>query len=385
MELATPDVPIQSNSMSLNVEEVEKAYTALKSEIGTLNRASDINECVQCAVSIVGDSHDLPVFCAALKRMLDSLDSDFEELSIDEPDCFILLQDVVSQCLENAECLDDPYMPRAPAPGHKRNVSVPKRRVPVARPVLGPGTDVQDCNEDKQHYLILETAVHVTGAATICVCVPLPKRTQVVLCIHHGVRDSGELQVQFERLNNAVRYDVIVLGFQLDSNLESCDHLLNFWMAEIRCGRVRGIIADSICDTWKASPYLRTRTMPWGKAHLKLGQYQCIRVDNNHLFAILRLFVAVIDTGGFALIELPAVSHRNATAPSINSLCYTTWLSKYVSGVELAHFSRNAGLPPLSFLSLRLPTFSKHLFKCADTALASSLMDVFAGAGHVGV
>ncbi|CAE8616131.1 unnamed protein product [Polarella glacialis] len=48
-------------------------------------------------------------------------------------------------------------------------------------------------------------------------------------------------------------------------------------------------LADSICDTWKASPYLRTRTMPWGKAHLKLGQYQCIRVDNNHLFAILRM------------------------------------------------------------------------------------------------
>ncbi|CAE8636706.1 unnamed protein product [Polarella glacialis] len=245
------EVPVQPNGQLQSAEQANDAYLILKREIGTLTRASDISAVVQCAMDMVGDMHELPVCLEAMRKLLNSLEHDFEELSIEEPDCYIILQDEVSQCLEKAECKDVPYMSRAP--GHKCKVPVPKARLPDARPSLALDTYIQDCNEDKQHYLVLETQVHAVG------------------------------------LNYAEHYDILVLGFKLDDNLENCDRLLGFWLAEIRLGRVRGVIADPLYDTWSAPPYLRTSTMPWGKAHLKCGQYKQTPGLRPSIFLKLRL------------------------------------------------------------------------------------------------
>ncbi|CAE8701048.1 unnamed protein product [Polarella glacialis] len=277
-DLALLEVSVQPNHQLLNAEHANDAYHALRGEIGVLNRASDINAIVQRAMDLVGDMHEPPVCLEAMKKLLNSVEYDFEELSIDEPDCYIMLQDVVSQCLEKGECKDDPYLSRMP--GHKRKVPVPRARLPAARSGFVLDTDVQDCNEDKQHYLVLEVPVHAIGAATVCKCVPFLRKTQVVLYLQNGGRQPGDLQAQLEGQSHAEHYDILVLGLNLDDSIENCDRLLSFWMGEIRLGRVRGVIADPLSDTWNTPPYLRTRTMPWGKAHLTCGQYQKIRSDN---------------------------------------------------------------------------------------------------------
>ena len=177
---------------------------------------------------------------------------------------------------------------------------------------------------------------------------------------------------------------------------------VEFWVGQIRAGRVQGLLAGPPCETWsavryvlltdephKSPPPLRSRTVPWGLQGLSYKQYQQVALGNKLLRVTLRCTLELVRSGGFAIVEHPAPSSHIVQAPSIWNLAATKWILE-VPGAELVKF--NQGLhgqisqKPTCLLALRLPTLKEHVKKpqCAIQRATSASSEPLCGKNEDG-
>ena len=142
--------------------------------------------------------------------------------------------------------------------------------------------------------------------------------TFVVLHLFAGRRRQGDLEhyIMLRAAELDVQVRVVSLDVQIDARKGdlSDPRVINFWMDEIRKGRVLALFAGPPCSTWSVARYNRNRPgprpvrsleRPWGLLGLTKSEQAAVDLGNLLLQAALTLAAALLRACGYFVIEPP--------------------------------------------------------------------------------
>ena len=150
---------------------------------------------------------------------------------------------------------------------------------------------------------------------------------------------------------------------------------LGRWIELAQAGLVVGMLGGPPCETWSQArgqgegpPALRTAELPWGRQGLSPKQLEQVRVSTILLHGFLVIFATLVGSGGFAILEHPAMP-REGQQCSIWRLPEVRTLMSHPD-VELVTFRQGplgqVAVKPTTLLALRVPSIRTHLAHQAD-------------------
>ena len=194
-----------------------------------------------------------------------------------------------------------------------------------------------------------------------------------------GRRRDADVQCQLMWTTAHEDYTIMMLScdIAIDAILGDLTNreTVAYWLEQVKVGRVVGAIMGPPCETLsvvrfmlsvgeKLPPPLRSDIKPWGLDGLTARQYEQLYLSNVLLHVALSFFAVLLGTGGFCLIEHPALPAR-LRAPSIWKLSYVEWLLKSPA-VTKRTFNQSVhgqmAIKPTTFLLLRLDGIKRYLY-----------------------
>ena len=157
---------------------------------------------------------------------------------------------------------------------------------------------------------------------------PIPRPVggpiKVLLHLYSGQRREGDVQYWTEHLAPPTDAQIYVLSIDIANDANKGDltkwTTVNFWILQMREGKVAALLAGPPCETWSAARTrplqnvkrqprpLRSRQQPWGLSYLSTREYDQLDLGNQLLrVTILCLYVAYHT-------RVPAVMEHPATA-----------------------------------------------------------------------
>lgn len=213
---------------------------------------------------------------------------------------------------------------------------------------------------------------------------PMLGRHRVVLHAFAGRRRLGDFQHYLDFFAQSLGDGIVLHTISVDIVI-SARHgdlasrpVQEFWLGEIRAGRIHGFLAGPPCSTWsrargvalfddqgievRGPRVVRTCAALWGNRCLSLRELEAVHLGNCLLqFCILALF-NVLYIGGFGLVERPDL--LDADVASIWHLTAIHLLLRYPGArehrVQQGHFGAPSS-KPTRLLAVNLHTLERSL------------------------
>ena len=197
----------------------------------------------------------------------------------------------------------------------------------------------------------------------------------MLLHLYSGQRREGDLQYWTEHIAPPTDAQLYVLSIDIANDANKGDltkwTTVNFWILQMRDGRVAALLAGPPCETWSAARTrplpnvkrqprpLRSRQQPWGLSYLSNREYDQLDLGNQLLrVTILFLYVAYHT-------RVPAIMEHPATADD-ERMVASSWLLDETRhllarpGVDLVTFDQcmtgQISRKPTSLMCVHAPT-----------------------------